>query len=96
MFEADCDKAVRRYRAKAFGRERIIRWGPRTLDLDMLLYDDEIIGTPKLCVPHPDMQNRRFVLEPLSEIAGYKRHPVFHKTIAQMYAELMEKEGKHD
>lgn len=81
---------------KAFGRERIIRWGPRTLDLDMLLYDDEIIGTPNLCVPHPDMQNRRFVLEPLSEIAGYKRHPVFHKTIAQMYAELMEKEGKHD
>ena len=45
------------------------RWGPRTLDLDILLYDDEVIDHPRLIVPHPEIQNRAFVLYPLSEIA---------------------------
>lgn len=81
---------------KLFGRERLVHWGPRTLDLDILLYDDEIIATKQLTVPHIDMQNRLFVLGPLSEIAGYVRHPVYLKTIGQMYDELLKKEEKHD
>lgn len=69
-------------------RERIRHWGPRTLDLDIIFYDDEIIQEEQLCVPHVDMHNRLFVLEPLKEIAPYKRHPVYGKTIAEMVVEL--------
>ena len=58
------------------GRERTIHWGPRTLDLDLLLYDEAVIYTDDLIVPHPEMTKRRFVLEPLSEIAPYAYHPV--------------------
>jgi dihydroneopterin aldolase/2-amino-4-hydroxy-6-hydroxymethyldihydropteridine diphosphokinase len=70
------------------GRERTIRWGPRTIDLDILLYDDIIMSTETLTIPHIDMQNRLFVLKPLDEIAGFKRHPLFGKTIHQLCAEL--------
>lgn len=70
------------------GRTRELRWGPRTLDLDILLYDEEIIGEDDLCIPHADMQNRRFVLAPMAEIAPYKHHPVFGKTMQEMLDEL--------
>lgn len=70
------------------GRERTIHWGPRTIDLDILLYDDIIMSTETLTIPHIDMQNRLFVLKPLDEIAGFKRHPLFGKTIHQLCAEL--------
>ncbi|MDY5846483.1 MAG: 2-amino-4-hydroxy-6-hydroxymethyldihydropteridine diphosphokinase [Bariatricus sp.] len=73
------------------GRERKIHWGPRTLDLDILLYDNEIIEDDDLCVPHADMHNRTFVLEPMAEIAPYKRHPVTEKTMCQMLEELLAK-----
>lgn len=66
------------------GRERIIHWGPRTLDLDILLYDDLILEGPDLCIPHVEMHKRRFVLEPLHDIAPYKRHPVYKKTVREM------------
>ena len=69
-------------------RERLIHWGPRTLDLDILFYDNEIIDTPDLHVPHIDMQNRDFVLKPMDEIAPYYRHPVLNKTIHQLLDEL--------
>ncbi len=52
-----------------FGRVRTVRWGERTLDLDLLLYDDLVLDSPELTVPHPRMADRRFVLEPLAEIA---------------------------
>ena len=71
------------------GRKRLIHWGPRTLDLDILLYDHEIIDTEKLTIPHIDMQNRQFVLEPLSQLAPAYMHPVLHKTISQLLAELL-------
>lgn len=69
---------------QAAHRERRIRWGPRTLDLDILLYDDEILETDDLIVPHVEMHKRSFVLKPLREIAPNKRHPILKKTIAEL------------
>lgn len=69
-------------------RKRDIHWGPRTLDLDILLYDDEVMETDQLVIPHVEMHMREFVLKPLAEIAPYKRHPIFKKTIGQLLADL--------
>lgn len=69
-------------------RERIVRWGPRTLDLDILLYDDLVMETEDLVIPHGGMHLREFVLKPLSEIAPGKRHPVSGKTVEEMLAAL--------
>lgn len=68
----------------AANRERIVRWGPRTLDLDILFYDNEIIDTLELHVPHIDIENRDFVLIPMNELAPYYRHPVLNRTISQL------------
>lgn len=76
------------------GRKREIHWGPRTLDLDLLFYDNDIIDNDDLTVPHPDIKNREFVLKPLMQIAPYKTHPLYHKTIADMYEELKNRENK--
>lgn len=76
---------------KEAGRERRLHWGPRTLDLDILFFEDEMICTPNLVIPHPDMKNRDFVLQPMAEIAPYLVHPVYHKTIADMLGELLAK-----
>ena len=73
---------------KEAGRERIIHWGPRTLDLDLLLYDDIVLEEDDLCIPHVEMHKRSFVLEPLAEIAPYKRHPVYGKTVREMLEEI--------
>lgn len=70
------------------GRERKIHWGPRTLGLDIIFYDDLIYSSEDLVIPHVDMENRYFVLKPLSELAPNFRHPITHKTVAQMLAEL--------
>ena len=70
------------------GRERIVHWGPRTLDLDLIFYDDLITEDARLLLPHPDMQNRRFVLEPLAELCPWKRHPLTGKTVQEMLKEL--------
>jgi 2-amino-4-hydroxy-6-hydroxymethyldihydropteridine diphosphokinase len=71
-----------------FGRERGTRWGPRTLDLDILLYDDAVVDEPDLKIPHPLMQERRFVLEPLCQIAPELVHPVLNKTVADLLSAL--------
>ena len=73
---------------QAAHRERLIHWGPRTLDLDILLYDDEIMETEDLIIPHVEMHKREFVLKPLSEIAPYKRHPVYQKTVTELLETL--------
>jgi len=70
------------------GRERSIHWGPRTLDLDIIFYDDLILEDEELCIPHVDMHRRDFVLRPLHEIAPYKHHPCSHKTVREMLTEL--------
>lgn len=69
-------------------RTREIHWGPRTLDLDILFYDKEIIDTKDLLVPHIDMANRDFVLIPMNQLAPYFRHPITNKTISQMLEDL--------
>ena len=70
------------------GRERIVRWGPRTLDLDILLYDDLVMESDELIIPHIEMHLRDFVLKPLSEIAPNIRHPIYKKTVSQLLKEL--------
>ena len=74
------------------GRKRLIHWGPRTLDIDILLYDQEMIMEDTLKVPHVEMAKRAFVLEPLAEIAPYAYHPGYHKTIIELLEALNHKE----
>ena len=73
---------------QAAHRERLIHWGPRTLDLDLLLYDNEVLETEDLIIPHVEMHKRDFVLKPLAEIAPNKRHPILGKTIGELAAQL--------
>ena len=74
-------------------RERIVRWGPRTLDLDILLYDDLILDEEELHIPHIEMYKRDFVLKPLCQIAPYVRHPVYNRTAAELLAALETQEA---
>ncbi|MBN1347324.1 MAG: 2-amino-4-hydroxy-6-hydroxymethyldihydropteridine diphosphokinase [Phycisphaerae bacterium] len=71
-----------------FARRRLERWGPRTLDLDLLLYDDAVLNTERLTVPHPRMHERRFVLEPLCDVAPDTVHPVLRRTARELLEDL--------
>lgn len=73
----------------AMGRVRLRHWGERNIDLDLLLYEDVVLDTPRLHLPHPDMQNRDFVLLPLAEIAPELKHPTLQKTIYELKENLM-------
>jgi len=70
------------------GRTRTVRWGPRTIDLDILLYGDHVIDKSDLVVPHPLLALRRFVLAPLCEVAPQARHPILDRTAAELLLEL--------
>lgn len=76
---------------KEAGRERLVHWGPRTLDLDLLFYEDFISDEKELTVPHPDMHNRSFVLEPLYELCPYYRHPLLGKSVKELLEGLQDK-----
>ncbi|ASS76972.1 2-amino-4-hydroxy-6-hydroxymethyldihydropteridine diphosphokinase [Tumebacillus algifaecis] len=75
------------------GRQRDMKWGPRTLDIDILLMDKQVMDTAELILPHPRMGERAFVLLPLAEIAGAKVHPVTQQTVSDMANQVDGKEG---
>lgn len=72
----------------ALGRTREVSMGPRTIDLDLLLYRDELRSTQFLTLPHPRLHQRRFVLDPLAELCPRLVHPTLHRTISQLLAEV--------
>lgn len=77
----------------ALGRRRSIRNAPRTLDIDILLFGDAVVMTPGLSIPHPGLAHRRFVLQPLAEIAPNLHHPILKKTIRELLAALPPEAG---
>ena len=80
---------------RAEARERKERWGPRTLDLDILLYEVVVMEEEKLTIPHRDMKNRDFVLKPLAQIAPYEKHPVLGKCVLELLEEVEQGGEKH-
>lgn len=76
---------IRETEAK-YGRQRQVVWGQRTLDVDILFFGNRVIHTPELAVPHPRLQDRRFALVPLAELASGLVHPVLEKTIDELLA----------
>lgn len=72
----------------ALGRQRLVRWGPRTIDIDLLLYGEQVIDTPEMTVPHPRMALRSFVLEPAAQVAADWRHPTIGWTIERLWRHL--------
>lgn len=66
------------------GRQRTLKWGQRTLDIDILFYNRDVINDTQLTIPHPLLQERRFALTPLADIAQAFIHPILNKTIAQL------------
>lgn len=75
---------------KTMGRKREEKWGERIMDIDILLYESQIVDSPQLIVPHPELPNRRFALEPLTEIAGDVVHPVLKLKIREVLEKCLD------
>ncbi|MBI5428280.1 MAG: 2-amino-4-hydroxy-6-hydroxymethyldihydropteridine diphosphokinase [Nitrospinae bacterium] len=75
---------------RGMGRIRGKKWGPRSIDLDLLFHEDAVLDLPGLTLPHPEIPRRRFILAPMSEIAGGFQHPVLKRTVNDLLAELPE------
>jgi len=75
---------------KAFGRQRDLKWGPRTLDMDLIFFDDLVTDDPYVTLPHPLMEDRAFVLNPLCEIAPNVLHPILNKRLFRLKEEIDE------
>jgi 2-amino-4-hydroxy-6-hydroxymethyldihydropteridine diphosphokinase len=71
------------------GRKRIFKWGPRNIDLDIIFYDDLVIESEELIIPHPDAHNRTFVMGPISEIEPDFVHPVLKRKVIDIYNDLL-------
>src|SRR6185437_8029394 len=77
---------------KNLGRKRVIAKGPRTIDIDILLFGRFVVDTPELQIPHPRLHERRFVLEPLAELAPELRHPITHRSAREMLGDVMDQQ----
>lgn len=75
---------------KTMGRKREEKWGERIMDIDILLYESQILDSPQLMIPHPELPNRRFALEPLTEIAGDVTHPMLKLKIREMLEKCLD------
>jgi 2-amino-4-hydroxy-6-hydroxymethyldihydropteridine diphosphokinase len=75
------------------GRRPTFRWGPRVVDIDILLYGDHVMATPQLTIPHPEMPHRAFVLVPLTEVAATVRHPVLGETLDTLCQRVPGRDG---
>lgn len=86
-------KILQRIEAEG-GRERNIHWGPRTIDLDIVLFGDVIMQTETLTIPHREMHLREFVLRPLAQLAPWVSHPVYHKTVSELWEQMRQNNTK--
>lgn len=75
-------------------RERTVRWGPRTIDIDIIFYGSTVMQTEELILPHREMHKREFVLEPLASIAPWACHPLYHRTVAELLEDLRKQEER--